>query len=130
VNDYFGRAKVDRFKSILYESPMVVHINRNILMHADISQKMAMFSRQAVMKAVKLPHLRLNSTTPIGILNELTWHMLRKHLYGKMWFDEVGAAGNGGLLYYSLPNDIGLPGYSERDICNEFYSVIDILDVS
>jgi hypothetical protein len=109
---------------------MVVHINRNILMHADISQNVAMFSRKAVKKVVKFPHLRLNSTTPIGIINELTWHMLRKHLYGKMWFGKEGDVTNTGLLYHTLPNDVGLPGQLERDICKEFNDILDILDVS
>ena len=109
---------------------MVVHINRNILMHSGISKELAMFSKRAVKKATKFPHLRLNSTTPIEIMNEITWHMMRKHLFSRNWFSEDGAGDARGFLHYFLPTDLGLPGHTEGDICDEFNSVLDILDVS
>jgi hypothetical protein len=86
-----------------------------------------LFSKKAVQKTTKY---YLKSTTPIAIINSMTWHMMRKRLFATDWFGRQGVVNNSGLLYYSLPNDIGLPGHSEHDICKEFNSVLDMLDVS
>jgi hypothetical protein len=86
-----------------------------------------MFSKKGVDKTARY---HLNSTTPIGIMNEITWKTMCNHKFTKMWFGEEGSAQNKGFLYYYLPNDVGLPGLTESDNCNSLNSVLDILDVS
>jgi hypothetical protein len=112
-DDHFSRIEVDRYKSVLYESPIIAYINRNIFIHSGVFKRLAFFSKQAVQKT-----------------SRYTWKMMSRHLFNKMWFGEKdGSAENRGFLYYSLPNHVGLPGHTERKNCKSLNSVLDILDV-